>query len=206
MTRLTGRHQLAVLWTFGWLVAVGYSVEPIRLKRRGFSNPLALLLVLYVLPIAYGYVALRDDLDWSLLLLLLAIGVQMSALILGNEVEDVWEDQAHRVATPCVRYGVHPVMVGALLLFAAGGVLTMAGFHRRLDLGAPQQLFLVVGSLAQLIVLRDLAALVYASRCGVASGTCEATLAEVRRLGRRSALHFALLGTTVVAGSALSLR
>jgi len=94
MARLTGKWALPLLWGIGWLISMGYSLEPVRFKRRGFFNPASLIAVLYALPMIYGYVALRDDLDMVIVAVLAAVGLQMFGLILINEVEDIPEDRA----------------------------------------------------------------------------------------------------------------
>lgn len=207
MVGLTGKPLLTVLWIIGWLVTLGYSLEPIRFKRRGFLNPISLLLVLYILPITYGYVALKNTGNIMVIILLAAIGLQMLSLILMNEVEDIAEDEAHNIETPCVRYGLWHVVAVALPLFIVGAIVTTYIFYRLVDSGSFQLILVLLGGLGQLFIIRDLVSLAAISRRETISTNCQGTeLKEVRYLGRRNAVHFAILGLTVSLGSVLSLQ
>ena len=113
---------MPLLWGIGWLVSMGYSLEPVRFKRRGFLNPALLLAVLYAFPMhIYGYVVLRSDPDMTVIAVLTAVGLQMFSLILINEVEDIPEDRAYGIETPVVKFGLYPVSVTALLFFSCCG-------------------------------------------------------------------------------------
>jgi 4-hydroxybenzoate polyprenyltransferase len=207
MARLTGKWLLPLLWSIGWLITMGYSLEPVRFKRRGFLNPAALLAVLYALPIIYGYVALRDDLDMVVIAVLMAVGLQMFSLILINEVEDIPEDRAYGIETPVVKLGLFPVAVMALLFFALPAIVTIGGFASLIENTGARWLFVPVATLGQLIVIRDLVALTLVARQPAFAGAMQgATMPpEIRRIGKRNFIHFAILGLTIAIGSALAL-
>jgi 4-hydroxybenzoate polyprenyltransferase len=206
MARLTGKWVLPLLWVIGWLISMGYSLEPVRFKRRGFLNPAALIAVLYAVPIIYGYVALRNDLDVAVVSVLAAVGLQMFSLILINEVEDIPEDSAHGIETPVVRLGLFPVAVTALLMFALPAVITIGGFATLIENTVARWVFVFAATLGQLVVIRDLVALTHVARQPATAGAAQGAMPlEIRRIGKRSSVHFAILGLTIAIGSALAL-
>jgi 4-hydroxybenzoate polyprenyltransferase len=207
MSRMTGRPILCLLWLVGWGTAMGYSLEPLRFKRRGFLNPLSLTLVLYTLPVMYGYLALARSVETTVVFLLVAVGVQMFSLILMNEVEDIPEDTAHRILTPFVRYGIRPSVVVALLLFIVGAAGTISGLFILIDRAAVQWPFMGVAALGFFVVIKDLASLISASGLKKHDGQNQELLVKLlRTCGRRNALHFAILGLVIGVGTALTLK
>jgi 4-hydroxybenzoate polyprenyltransferase len=164
------------------------------------------LVVLYALPVSYGYAALSDRFNLLLVVLFMAIGLQMLSLILMNEVEDIPEDRAHGVVTPCVRYGLRPISVVAIALLSAGGLITLATFAVLLQSWSARLLVTVIGSAGYALILYDIAALVATSpRTAEGWDDDPATFEAVRQLGRRNPLHFAILGLTFGLGGVLSL-
>ncbi len=207
MVFLVGKPILVVLWVFGWLVTMGYSLEPLRLKRRGVLNPLSLILVLYTLPIAFGYIALSDSVNLLIVKLLIAVGLQMFSLILLNEVEDIPEDRDQNIRTPCVRYGLWPVVPIAAVIYIAGVVMTIIYFFRIIQADTVRWGFLIVAGLVQLIVIRDLFSLtVIAWKQKLIPDESQIYLDKTRTLGKRNAFHFAVLGLTFGIGSVLTLN
>ncbi len=186
---------------------MGYSLEPARFKRRGFLNPAALIAVLYALPIIYGYVALRNDLDVAIVSILAAVGLQMFSLILINEVEDIPEDRAQGIETPMVGLGLFPVSVTALLFFALPAVVTIGGFAMLIENTGARLLFVVAATLGQLVIVRDLVALTLVARQPAFAGAMQgaAMPLEIRQIGKRNSVHFAILGLTIAFGSILTL-
>jgi 4-hydroxybenzoate polyprenyltransferase len=206
MARMTGKPVLPVLWVIGWFLSMGYSLEPVRFKRRGFLNPASLIAVLYALPMIYGYVALRDDLDPVVMATLAAVGVQMFSLILINEVEDIPEDRAYGVETPVVKYGLRPVAIVALILFALPAVVVIGGFATQTENPTLRWVFVIAATLGQLFVIRDLIALTrIAPQSTSAEGEPGLMPLEVRRIGKRNSVHFAILGLTIAIGSVLAM-
>ena len=204
MARITGQPILPVLWTVGWFFTMAYSLEPLRFKRRGVMNPIALLLVLYVLPVAFGYLALARMHEPAILLMLAAVGMQMAGLILMNEIEDVPEDRAHGILTPCVRYGSLAVVVVALALFLVGGGVMLLAAATLTVTATSRVIMLLVGVIAQGVIIYDLAGL--ALSLWRSPGGEMQMVAQARRVGRRNAVHFAILGAAVATASALSMH
>jgi 4-hydroxybenzoate polyprenyltransferase len=96
---------LLVLWTGGLIVAVFYSFEPLRFKRRNFLNPLALDAIVYLLPFLYVYHLLSNEWNQFDLTVIVLYCMQMLSMFLADEVSDHDEDASTGVNNPCVRYG-----------------------------------------------------------------------------------------------------
>ena len=203
MFALTGKPLLPTLWIFGWLVSMGYSVEPFRFKRRGILNPLSLILVLYALPMLYGYHALSDRINANILLLLAATGLQMLSLIVLNELEDIPEDSIHGIRTPLVCYGLWPALPVVLVLFIVGAGMSLYLFSGLIESSWPKVSFLVLGSAGMAFIAKDIVALTVTAWQGRAAAIEDLRL--IRLLGRRNSMHFAALGLVMCMGSIFSL-
>jgi lycopene elongase/hydratase (dihydrobisanhydrobacterioruberin-forming) len=91
-----------------WLL---YNCEPVRLKRRGFANPVTIALIFGPLPSLVSYSAVRPDLTASAWLIFIGIGVLFTGRALRSTVPDQIGDKATGMTTPTVRYGAWRVMV-----------------------------------------------------------------------------------------------
>ncbi|MCA1672380.1 MAG: UbiA family prenyltransferase, partial [Actinobacteria bacterium] len=85
-----------------WLL---YNLEPTRLKRRGFANPITIGLTLGPLPSLASYNAVRHDLPASVWLIFVGIGVLITGRALWWTVPDQIGDRATGMKTPAVQYG-----------------------------------------------------------------------------------------------------
>jgi 4-hydroxybenzoate polyprenyltransferase len=204
MAGVTGRKALPALWIVGFVFTLAYSMEPVRFKRRGAMNPLTLLLVLYALPVTFGYFALVRVGDPATVVLLVGVGAQMASLILMNEVEDVPEDTGYGIRTPCVQYGALSVVRFALVLFVAGGGLALAGGTVLIGPRVTRLILLSIGIVGQGLIVSDLSRLARALYRTSQSSPPTADL--VRRIGHRNPLHFCILAISVATISLLSLR
>lgn len=201
----TGKPVLPILWLAAAAIAVAYSVEPIRLKRRGWLNPLSLVVVLYMEPMAYGYVTLADSASAAVLGVLVGTGLQMLALILLNPAEDIASDRAGTIDTPCVRHGLHRIAPFAAAVFTIGTIVGLASFGDLVSGREPAVVVaLAIAAVGQLFVLQELLRLAMLAVAAVRRG--ETSDASIARLVTHNALHFALLGTTFAAATALILR
>jgi 4-hydroxybenzoate polyprenyltransferase len=183
----TGNAVPAALFAVGWVLTMAYSVEPVRLKRRGFLSPLALLLVLYGLPVSLGYVSLAQHTDLRVVAYLAAVGAQMFGVIVMNSLEDIFEDRAAGIATPFVRHGLRAVAVVALVSYLAGTAASIAALWALLP--KSQLVFLLFAAIvaSHAWVLATIAAVL----------ELDATArAAVRRAGKRNPVQFAVLGVT----------
>jgi len=207
MAAQTGRGVLPFIWLLGFVLALAYSLEPLRLKRRNWWNPISLLLILYALPMIYGYVTLASSARFDALGVVAGTALQMFALILLNPAEDIASDRAGGIRTPCTQHGLRLIAPLAVVVFVVG---TAGSFWFLAVLAVGQSVPIIAGlvlaGVGQLYVLGELVWL--ALLCllrdtgeGV-SGVGERTF----RLVRRNPVHFALLGTTFAAATALVLR
>ncbi|HEY2764641.1 MAG TPA: UbiA prenyltransferase family protein [Pseudonocardiaceae bacterium] len=124
------------LWLGRPLVAVGtalsiglcllYNLEPARLKRRGFANPVAIGLTLGLLPNLVAYNAVRADLTAPAWLIFIGIAVLITARSLWWTVPDQHGDNTMGLTTPAVRHGAYRTVVVACVMTATG--LGLAGW------------------------------------------------------------------------------
>ncbi|MFJ5304149.1 UbiA family prenyltransferase [Streptomyces sp. NPDC088350] len=82
-----------------------YNLEPVRLKRRGYANPVALGLCFGTLPCVVSYAALRDDWPPAVRGLFLGIGVLMTGRALYWALPDRAADAASGDRTPAATHG-----------------------------------------------------------------------------------------------------
>lgn len=206
----TGRPVLPLVWLAGFALAVAYSVEPVRLKRRGWMNPCCLVLILYALPMAFGYLTLARSAAVPELGIAAATGGQMLALILLNPAEDIATDRAAGIQTPCTMHGLRVIAPIAAAIFVAG---TACSLWLALGLASRSSPAAVVGLLlayaAQLAVCADLchlAVLSRVSRSGALPPGTSRRADRMARLVRHNPAHFAVLGITFAAITGLLLR
>jgi 4-hydroxybenzoate polyprenyltransferase len=188
----TDKPILPLLWIVGLGVALGYSLEPVRFKRRNWANPLSLLLVLYVLPMSYGYIALADKVDVHAISFAVGVGLQMFALILLNPAEDLATDRTAGIDTPCTIYGLRMVGLVASAFFAVG---LGFGIRNIFALGGSSQWLFTVGIafviLAQTLILGDIVLFAMFAPRGLVEPS-----GRTLRAAKRNAVHFAILGVT----------
>lgn len=198
----TGRAALPFVWLAGLAVALAYSLEPLRLKRRGWLNPLSLVIVLYALPMAYGYITLEHGVRIAAVGVLAATGLQMLALILLNPAEDIETDVASGIETPCVRHGlrrVAPLAAGTYLAGTLGGIWCFVQLAHGQDSAAFAALAVAVAG--QVYVLQELARLALAARAPAGSSG-----GRQHRLIKRNPVHFAVLGVTLALASGVVVK
>jgi 4-hydroxybenzoate polyprenyltransferase len=118
------------LWLDRALIAVGvtltitlcllYNFEPVRLKRRGFANPITIGLTTGPLPSLVSYSAVRPDLTVSVCLIFIALGILITGRALWWTVPDQIGDKATGMTTPTVQYGAFRTIVIACVVTVAG--------------------------------------------------------------------------------------
>lgn len=126
------RPLLLVFWILGVILALLYSVPPVRLKGRVLWNPVTLTLVLYVLPMFFVLHLLTGGFDLLGSTVILLFSVQMVPMFLVDEVSDMEEDREVGLKTPCVVWGRGPVTLaatGIYILSAVGLVATFFAFR-----------------------------------------------------------------------------
>ncbi|MGH8572545.1 MAG: UbiA prenyltransferase family protein [Gammaproteobacteria bacterium] len=108
-----------------------YNLEPVRLKRRGFANPITIGLCLGLLPSLAGYSAVRPDLDRSAWLIFVGYGTLITARALWWMIPDRVGDGATGILTPAVQYGVFRTLSVACALTVVGLGLFCVGLMWR---------------------------------------------------------------------------
>ncbi|HKR52445.1 MAG TPA: UbiA family prenyltransferase [Pseudonocardiaceae bacterium] len=118
------------LWLNRPLIAVGvaltvtlcllYNLEPVRLKRRGFANPLTIGLTAGPLPSLVAYRAVCPDLTAAVWLIFIGLGVLIIGRAIWWTVPDQVGDKATGMTTPTVRYGAFQAIVIACVVTVAG--------------------------------------------------------------------------------------
>ena len=101
---VTGPWLLLLLLT-GLAGALGYTLEPVNLKRRG----LAVVLVFWlmgVLMVCGSYAILTGHLDWQIFWRSVPVSLISSLLLLANEIRDYEADRSLGDRTLAVRLGI----------------------------------------------------------------------------------------------------
>jgi 4-hydroxybenzoate polyprenyltransferase len=194
----TGSAWPLVMFAGGWSIAMAYSLEPVRLKRRGFWSPVALLAVLYLLPVALGYTVLVRRIDWASLTFLGAVALQMFAVISMNALEDIPEDRSTGIQTVFVRHGLRLVATVALVSYGLGASLAIMA----LLLG-----MVPVSALAVAVTVAMIGAHLWVVsgllRVRQAGARGDAPVSFIRREGGRNAQQFAVVGAAFAAAAVL---
>lgn len=113
------------------LLCLAYNLEPVRLKRRGFANPITIGLCLGFLPSFVGYSAVRDDLDGTAWVILVGYGFLITGRALWWTMPDRTGDSATGMITPVVRYGVIAALSIACVFTLTGLGLFSLGLWQR---------------------------------------------------------------------------
>jgi len=109
----------------GILGAMGYSAEPIRIKRRGLASPLPIFL-LYSLPLIGGWFLFKNHLDVYFILFLVGYVFMNEGFTLVNMCEDFSEDKKEGVTTWAHILGLRKTLSLAYI-FSTLGTLTPLG-------------------------------------------------------------------------------
>ncbi len=134
---------------------LAYNLEPIRLKRRGFANPLYFGLTFGFLPCLTGFVAARPDLPGWGLVVCAGFGGLMAGRTLWWAVPDRDADAAGGDRTIVVWLGARRAWLTACLLTAAG--IAVLGWGVWLRLGPAWALVVIAATgLFLVIKLREL--------------------------------------------------
>jgi len=108
-----------------------YNLRPIRLKGRGFANPVALGgLNFGSLPFIISYGAGGGDWTLPVWLICGGVGVLVTGRVLWYSLSDMRADAAAGDRTPVVRHGVHRVLVIACVITVAGLGLIAVGMSQ----------------------------------------------------------------------------
>jgi lycopene elongase/hydratase (dihydrobisanhydrobacterioruberin-forming) len=126
-----GRPLVAIAVAAGVLVECLYNVKPVRLKGRGYANPIFLGLHFSFLPCLGTFAAVRPDLPAWIWPLFVGIWMLLVGRTLWWAVPDVAGDAAAGDITPAVRYGAFRAYAVACGFTAVGLVLITVGLWWR---------------------------------------------------------------------------
>jgi len=123
------RNEISILVWIGTFLGVGYSIEPIRFKKRGILHSIVALPIFFI-PGVYSYflvssLSITDP--YTIFFLLAAIGITIShyALILVSQAEDQPDDKKMGLLTPAVKWGLYKTIRLSYLLNVIGSILTI---------------------------------------------------------------------------------
>jgi 4-hydroxybenzoate polyprenyltransferase len=97
-----------------------YNLEPVRLKRRGLTNPLTIGVTYGTLPSLVSYTAVRPNITGPIWLIFIGVGTLITGRALWWTVPDQIGDQATGMRTPTVQYGAFQAIVIACVTTVAG--------------------------------------------------------------------------------------
>jgi 4-hydroxybenzoate polyprenyltransferase len=100
-----------------WLL---YNLEPVRLKRRSFINPVSYALTFVLLPCVSSYSAVRPDFPWWVWTTWSGMGVLLIARTLWWSIPDRGADASVGDRTPVVAHGARRALAIACVMTAAG--------------------------------------------------------------------------------------
>jgi 4-hydroxybenzoate polyprenyltransferase len=171
------------LWTGHWLVVAAvamiivlhvlYNVEPVRLKRRGFANPVTLGLSFGFLPCVVSCAAARADIPLSLWLIFAGLGASVTGRALWWMVPDRAGDAASGMTTLVVRHGAYRTLLLSCVIALAGPVSLGVGLWSRYGV-----IWAIVGiAVGAVFVIGQLAVL---------PGTSDRALPSSARMRRRN--------------------
>jgi 4-hydroxybenzoate polyprenyltransferase len=123
-----GKLVLLPMWVCGILLGWAYSAPPLRLKSRSWLAPVALILVLAVLPVLFAYCAFTFEISLFFLLSLAGLALTVYAVIVPTEVRDYFGDKAMNIQTMTVRLGLAKASFLGIVLLAFGATLTSTAF------------------------------------------------------------------------------
>jgi lycopene elongase/hydratase (dihydrobisanhydrobacterioruberin-forming) len=116
----TGR-PLPVLAAAGIIALhLSYNLEPVRLKRRGHSGPVAIGLSAVAGPFLLSYGTVRADFAAAVGPIFVGLGVLATGRTLWWSVPDVAGDTATGMITPTVRFGAAHALTGSYVIIVTG--------------------------------------------------------------------------------------
>ncbi|MBP2326448.1 4-hydroxybenzoate polyprenyltransferase [Kibdelosporangium banguiense] len=115
-----GRPLVVIAVAAGIVVELLYNMEPVRLKRRGYANPIFLGMHFSLLPCIGTFAAVRGDFPAWTWPLFLGIWMLLVGRTLWWSVPDVVGDAAAGDRTPAVRYGAVRALAVACVVTACG--------------------------------------------------------------------------------------
>lgn len=123
-----GHPTIFLLVFLGLLLGAGYSVEPVRFKRRGLLQLICLWLIIFVGPMMLVAMFVSPQLPLATLGFAAAYGAFQMGVILVNTAEDYPEDLEAGIRNTIVALGLKRGIALATALAVAGGLALLATF------------------------------------------------------------------------------
>jgi 1,4-dihydroxy-2-naphthoate octaprenyltransferase len=127
-TLIQQKPILLVLWVVGISLGCAYSLEPIRLKSRGWLAPISLILVLAFFPVLFAYYSFTAVMNPFFLMALTGLSLTVYGVIIPTEIRDYFGDKAMGIETLTVHVGLVKASLLAMTLLITGAALTMIAF------------------------------------------------------------------------------
>jgi len=140
---MQGKLALLIMWMAAVFLAYSYSAPPVRLKSRSWLAPIALLIVLSILPISFVFYSFSSEINYFFLLFLSGQALIVYGVIVPAEIRDYPVDKAMGVETMTVRLGLVKASLFSIVLLGVGGILCGTGFLLRL-VYSPHPVFTVL--------------------------------------------------------------
>ncbi len=116
-------HAITVFISLlGLLFAISYSVEPIRIKKRGFFSPFPVFIGLYTLPVLGGWFLLNTTLPLYFIVFVIGYALINEGITLVNTCEDYTEDNKERIKTWAHIFGLKKTLLVAFIFTLFGGI------------------------------------------------------------------------------------
>lgn len=132
---------VVTVWSHHWIViaaAAGavvlhllYNLEPVRLKRRGLANPVALGAGFGFLPCLVSYGAVRADVTYWAWLIFAGLGISVTGRAMWWMVPDRSGDAVSGMPTYAVRHGARRALVISWLIAIPGPAVLAVGLWPR---------------------------------------------------------------------------
>jgi 4-hydroxybenzoate polyprenyltransferase len=181
-----GRPLVALAVAAGIVVEVLYNVKPVRLKGRGYANPIFLGLHFSFLPCLGTFAAVRADLPGWIWPLFVGIWMLLIGRTLWWAVPDLVGDAVAGDRTPAVRYGAFRALAVACAVTAVGLVLISVGLWWRYG-----PLWAVVGLVSSGVFLAD--------KLSLLRGVSDSNLPHESRMRKRG-LTFVMVSDALLVG------
>jgi 4-hydroxybenzoate polyprenyltransferase len=144
VTVWVGRPLVVLAVTACVVLHLLYNLEPVKLKRRGFANPIYFGLTFGFLPCLAGFAAARPDLPGWAWLIFTGFAGLMAGRTLWWAVPDLLADAAGGDRTIAVSLGAWRTWLTACLITTSG--ITTLGWGVWLRLGPPWALIVITAT------------------------------------------------------------
>ena len=125
---MTSRWLLPPMMAVGLLLAAAYSVEPLRLKKRGLWQLAFYWLGLFVAPMVFAACLFTQIPSLDVILVAVAFGCVQTGVLLVNTAEDYPEDLEMNVSTVIVHLGLRRGVQWGAVLALSGALLLLTAF------------------------------------------------------------------------------